>query len=315
MNPLVATRTRWAAIGAALAVTLGAGGLGIARATAPTGASTYVPITPCRLADTRPGATQVGPHATPLGPDSAYTYDTWGDIAGTCNLPTGTTGLQLNITATDATTLTNLRLYPTRQPTPTASNLNPAPGQPPTPNAVTVTLNPTGQFDVYNRFGTVHIVIDVAGYYTDHTHDDRYYTKPQVDAAVAAAIEAARPPAPIAFDETLAVGETDELLRVSGVSITASCDSPTAASLYVDAVGPTTSFWLYGANAGTVEFSVRVASVDHWERAGNADYLFFNGVLYAGGDYYQLAIYSGHSGDPCVFWGLATQGQLQTQSL
>ena len=27
---------------------------------------------------------------------------------------------------------------------------------------------------------------DVVGYYTDHDHDDRYYTKAQVDAAVAA---------------------------------------------------------------------------------------------------------------------------------
>lgn len=176
------TRARWAATGAAVAVSLGAGGLGLLHATAPDGASAYVPIVPCRLADTRPDSA-VGPHAAPLGPDESVTYDGWGDVPGACDLPTGTTGLQLNVTAVGATELTNLRLYPTGQPTPTTSNLNPAPDQPPTPNAVAVTLDSsTGRFDVFNRFGNVHVVIDVLGYYTDHDHDDRYYTRDEVDA-------------------------------------------------------------------------------------------------------------------------------------
>jgi hypothetical protein len=178
-------RARWAALGAAVAVSLGAGGLGIVQATGPDGASAYVPINPCRLADTRPD-TSVGPHTTPLGPDTAVTYDGWGDVPGDCDLPTGATGLQLNVTAVGATQLTNLRLYPTGTPLPATSNLNPAPGAAPTPNGVTVTLNGDGQFDVFNRFGQVDVVIDVAGYYTDHDHDDRYYTKDQTDAAIAA---------------------------------------------------------------------------------------------------------------------------------
>jgi hypothetical protein len=181
MPPSHIIRTRWAAVGAAVAVAVGAGGVGLIEATSPDGASAYVPIVPCRLADTRPDST-VGPRATPLGADDTATYDGWGDVPGDCNLPDGTTGLQLNVTAVDATTLTNLRLYPTGEPTPTASNLNPAPGEPPTPNAVTVTLNTTtGQFDVFNRFGQVHIVIDALGYYTDHDHDDRYYTEAEID--------------------------------------------------------------------------------------------------------------------------------------
>lgn len=164
-------RARWAAFGAAVAVSLGAGGLGIASATSPDGASAYTPISPCRLADTRPDS-NVGPHSAPLGAEQAYTFDAWGDVPGDCNLPTGTTGLQLNVTAVGATQLTNLRFYPTGQPTPTVSNLNPSPGAPPTPNAVAVTLNATdGKFDVFNKFGSVDVVIDVAGYYGDHQHD------------------------------------------------------------------------------------------------------------------------------------------------
>ncbi|HWL45624.1 MAG TPA: hypothetical protein VNQ73_21970 [Ilumatobacter sp.] len=113
----------------------------------------------------------VGPYSAPLGADQTYTFDGRGDVPGDCDLPTGATGLQLNVTAVGATQLTNLRFFPSGQATPTVSNLNPAPGQPPTPNAVTVTLDDAhGKFDVFNRFGQVDVVIDVAGYYTDRQH-------------------------------------------------------------------------------------------------------------------------------------------------
>ena len=163
-------RARWAAIGAAVAVSLGAGGLGIVNATSPDGASAYVPISPCRLLDTRADS-PVGSPLGALGPDTEITVNGWG-AQGNCTLPSDSTGLELNVTAVDASTLTNLRIYPEGVDTPTASNLNPAPGEPPTPNSVTAPLNVTnGQFHVFNRFGTVHIVIDVVGYFTDHMHD------------------------------------------------------------------------------------------------------------------------------------------------
>ncbi len=164
-------RTRWAAVGAAVAITLGAGGIGLVDATSPKGASAYVPITPCRLADTRPNT---------IGAGGSMTFDGWG-TTGACTLPTGTTGLALNVTAVGATQQTNLRFHPTGTAVPNTANLNPTPGAPPTPNAVDVTLNAGGQFDVYNRFGNVSVVLDVMGYYTDHDHDDRYHTKTQVE--------------------------------------------------------------------------------------------------------------------------------------
>jgi uncharacterized membrane protein len=179
-------RTRWAAIGAAVAVTLGAGGLSLVNAAEPAGALTFVPITPCRVLDTRP-TSQVGPRNTPLTADLAISVATR-DNPGECvtgadpTIPFGAAGVALNVTALNATAPTFLTIFPSDQPRPTASNLNPVPGAPPTPNAVVTDLSPGFKFDVYNLAGTVDVIVDIAGYYIDHTHDDRYYTEAEVDA-------------------------------------------------------------------------------------------------------------------------------------
>src|SRR5690606_29858795 len=103
-----------------------------------------------------------------------------------CDLPTAAVGLALNVTATDATLATFLTVFPTGAARPNASHLNPAPGQPPMPNAVTTDLDSAGSLSVFNKQGSVHVFADVVGYYTDHDHDDRYYTVAEVDAALAA---------------------------------------------------------------------------------------------------------------------------------
>jgi hypothetical protein len=178
-------RTRWAAIGAAIAVTLGGGGLGLAYATTSTGErAIYLPIQPCRLVDTRPSPDTVGPRATPLGAGETFSLAGWGTV-GNCVLPTGTAGLALNVTAVGATLPTFLTFWPSSEPRPLSSNLNPSPGQPPTPNAVNVDLSPAGQFSVFNLAGSVNLIVDVVGIYDDHNHDDRYYTKAQVDSLIA----------------------------------------------------------------------------------------------------------------------------------
>jgi hypothetical protein len=144
-------RSRWAAMGAAVAITLGGGGLGIVQATTSSGEKPiYVPINPCRLADTRPAPDTVGVRTTPVGAEESYTLSGWG-VVGDCTLPAGTAGLALNVTAVDPTDPTYLTLYPTGASLPTTSNLNPWPGQPPTPNAVNVDLNGSGRFDVFNK--------------------------------------------------------------------------------------------------------------------------------------------------------------------
>ncbi len=173
-------RGKWAAVGAAIAVSLGAGGIGISHATTSSGEKPiYLPIEPCRLSDTRP-AFQVGPRSAPLGPNETYDLSGWGAV-GDCNLPANTAGLALNVTAVDPTAPTFLTLFPDGVPLPLASNLNPTPGEPPTPNAVNVDLSAAGMFSIYNLAGNVHIIIDVVGIYDDHNHDDRYYTETEID--------------------------------------------------------------------------------------------------------------------------------------
>jgi hypothetical protein len=77
-------------------------------------------------------------------------------------------------------------MYPSGVERPGTANLNWVAGSPPTPNKVDVRLGTNGSVRMYNFTGSVDVVIDVFGYYADHTHDDRYYTKTQVDALVQA---------------------------------------------------------------------------------------------------------------------------------
>src|SRR5690606_4736624 len=157
-----AARMKILAIGAAAAIALG--GYGLVYAGPPGTAASFVAITPCRLADTRP-ASAVGPYTAPVSPGGSYTFTGWGDGRGDCSLPVGTTALELNVTAVNASDPTYLTVYPTGVERPTASHLNPHPGDSPAPNSVTATLDAAGRFDVYNAFGTVDVIIDVVGYY------------------------------------------------------------------------------------------------------------------------------------------------------
>jgi hypothetical protein len=186
-------RSKWAAVGAAVAVSLGAGGIGISQATTSSGERpVYLPIEPCRLADTR-AEFQVGPRTAPLGPNETYTLSGQGAV-GNCSLPAGTTALSLNVTAINATEPTFVALFPAGAALPVASHLNPLPGQGPVPNAVNVDLSAGGEFSIYNLQGNVDIFIDVVGVYDDHNHDDRYYPKSEIDIALAPL----QPPNPVA---------------------------------------------------------------------------------------------------------------------
>ena len=130
-------RTRWAAIGAAVAITLGAGGIGITNAATSSGEKPiFKPIEPCRLVDLRPGTDQVVPRSAPLGPAEIFTLSGWGAV-DECNLPSGTTALSLNVTALNATVDSFLTVYPGNGTPPKASSLNPTVGQPPTPTTPT----------------------------------------------------------------------------------------------------------------------------------------------------------------------------------
>lgn len=188
-------RTRWAAIGAAIAVVLGGGGLLTTSASLDSGErGVYVPITPCRVMDTRPATDNVGPRSTPVGADETHAITVRG-TNGNCTIPTDAVGLVLNVAVINPSRNSFLTVYPPDATRPLAANANWTAGQPPLSNAVTTDISADGRVAFYNLSGTVDLAADILGYYTDHTHDDRYPTDAEVDAKIAAAVAAAPAPA------------------------------------------------------------------------------------------------------------------------
>jgi len=140
----------------------------------------YVPITPCRLFDTRAAPDNVGTRAAPIGPQETFTLQVRG-ANGNCDIPSGAVGVAMNTTAVNGTSNSYLTVYPADAERPLASSLNWVAGQGPSPNQLNVTLAVDGRISVFNNAGNVDVIGDIVGYYEDHNFDDRYYTKEQID--------------------------------------------------------------------------------------------------------------------------------------
>jgi hypothetical protein len=160
----LAGRSRWAACGAVTALFLVSGGLLTASAASSPKVSSLVPITPCRLFDTRAGSDNVGPRSWPLAGGETHVVPVWGTY-GNCTIPIGATGVSLGVTVVNPTAPSFLTVYPADEPRPLASNLNWVAGQAPTPNAVTATLASDGRLAFYNLAGSVDVLVDIMGYY------------------------------------------------------------------------------------------------------------------------------------------------------
>ena len=192
-------RTRWAAIGAACAVTLGGGTFGIVQASVSSGdRAVYVPISPVRVLDTRAG--------TPISNGTLKVV-----VEGSINLPSGSTevvvpvdasAVALNITVTEGQKNGQygfVTAFPCTSATdtpPNASSLN-FESNVDIANAMNVTTSANGSICLY-VYGTADLIVDIAGYYTDHNHDDRYYTETEVDTALTNKADVASLMAPIA---------------------------------------------------------------------------------------------------------------------
>src|SRR5687768_1606148 len=93
------SRSRWAALGAAVAVTVGSGGLMPASASVDTGDKpVLVSITPCRLADTRPAPDNVGARNGALNANETYTFMVRG-TNGLCTIPADAVAVVVNVAA------------------------------------------------------------------------------------------------------------------------------------------------------------------------------------------------------------------------
>ncbi len=128
--------------------------------------STYVPVTPQRVLDTRPAPNNVGAPVGKIGAAGTVDLRVHGISTAEGAVPTAATAVVLNVTAAGVTANTDVRVYPT--PTdaavPRSSNLNAAPGQV-VPNLVTATIGSNGSVRLRNSGGTVDLIADIAGYY------------------------------------------------------------------------------------------------------------------------------------------------------
>jgi hypothetical protein len=164
MRRLDLTRSRWAAIGAALAVVIGGGGFIsgtlAAPASGPGSTGSFKSVAPVRILDTRPAPENVGGISGPLPANGTIALK----VGGVAPVPANATAVVLNVTVTGTTASSFLTVWPSGQNRPTASNLNWTAGDV-TPNLVTVQLGLDGNVSFYNLTGETHVIADVAGYY------------------------------------------------------------------------------------------------------------------------------------------------------
>ncbi len=182
-------RTRWAAFGAAVAVTLGAGGLGLVSAVGSDGHAVVVTIEPARILDTRDGLGLSGRVANGVPVELQVTGEVPTSSGAATVVPVDAVAALVNVTVVLPDSGGYLSLRPGGATgTPVTSTVNFSAGSV-EPNAATVDLGPGGTIQVFVGTampgGSADVLIDVVGYTIGHDHDDRYYTKAQVDALIA----------------------------------------------------------------------------------------------------------------------------------
>src|SRR5580700_1447769 len=135
----------------------------------------FVPITPCRLADTRPSQPYPALGTTPLAPLTPRTLT----IAGACGVEStgllfpGPEAFSLNVTVVPPAGNTGgyLLVYPNPiTPIPLVASMTWNPGAPYQSNAVIAAATPGGSVNVVSN-NTTDVVIDINGYYAAPSDD------------------------------------------------------------------------------------------------------------------------------------------------
>jgi hypothetical protein len=122
-------------------------------------AGLFRPLVPARILDTRSGLG--GSHTLTAGQTITL------QVTGAGSVPmTGVSGVVLNVTATGPTAASFLTVFPAGASQPLASNVNFTGGQT-VPNRVTVKLGTGGSVSIFNAAGSVDVVVDVGGWFTD----------------------------------------------------------------------------------------------------------------------------------------------------
>ncbi len=127
---------------------------------------------PIRICDTRPGnpsglsggeaqcngTGDVGDH---IGPAKILTIQ----VTGLAGVPSTAKAVVVNLTAVAPTAATYLTVFPAA-PVPLVADLNPTAGEV-RGNLTVATLSSTGTISIYNDTGTINVVVDVLGWYSD----------------------------------------------------------------------------------------------------------------------------------------------------
>jgi hypothetical protein len=126
----------------------------------PGAAGLFNAVVPARLLDTRDGT---GAPKAPVAGGSTISLQ----VTGRGGIPSsGVAAVVLNLTATNVSGPTYITAWPEGATQPTASNLNPAAGQT-IANRVIVKVGSGGRVDLFNPAGSVDLVADVSGWFTD----------------------------------------------------------------------------------------------------------------------------------------------------
>jgi hypothetical protein len=117
----------------------------------------FVPLTPCRLVDTRLATAPLA------GPTLAAAETRTFNVAGVCGIPAGAAAYSLNVTAVPTGALGYLSIWPTGQAQPLVSTLNSLDGRIKA-NAAIVPAGINGGVNVYVTHPS-DVVVDVNGYF------------------------------------------------------------------------------------------------------------------------------------------------------
>ena len=124
-------------------------------------ADRMLPLQPFRLLDTR---NAIGAPTGKLGPNATMQLQVTG-VAGSGVPASGIDAVVLNITADQPTAWSFLTVWPNGEPLPNASSLNFEAGQT-VPNLVIAKVGAGGLVNIFNAFGSTHVIADVVGCFT-----------------------------------------------------------------------------------------------------------------------------------------------------
>ena len=131
----------------------------------------FVPVSPCRITDTRTANGTFGGPSIPGGTSRDFPIP-----QSACNIPSNAAAYSLNVTAAPHGPLGFLTVWPTGQPQPLASTLNSFDGRTKA-NAAILPAGTNGAISIYSS-DTTDVVLDINGYFVSDSSALAFYTLP-----------------------------------------------------------------------------------------------------------------------------------------